>query len=174
MKKIFLIVCLLLLPATTWAVDGYKNLKFGIKKEAVKKSKLCHFEEIPPDDGDVMETLGCQDYKFNGVTTIAWAYFIDGKFLRFAFGVPSEHFVTTLEALGEKYGRASSGSTKEALLAVERYPNRNASLSFDKDTITLTYDSDENSNLRATVVYSSPDYMRLYKKKNKAGMKDSL
>lgn len=174
MKKIMLITLMLIFPATGWAVDGYKNLKFGSKKETVTKNKLCHFVEVPPDEGDIIERLQCNNFKFNGASTIAGAYFIEGKFMRFAFQVPSAQFETTLEALIDKYGRATSQASTEELRAVERYPNRSASYSFDKDTIMLTYESDENGELSVGIIYSSPNYMSLYKKKSKAGMKDSL
>lgn len=174
MKKLLLIISMLLIPATCWPVDGYKNLKFGIKKEFVKKSKLCNFKEIKQDGGSVVDVMACRDFKFNGINTQAYAYFIDGKFLRFVFEVPNNQFTSLVEALGEKYGKASSGSSREEFQAVDKYPDREAYLSFDKDTIIIMIKSDTTGMQSIGIIYNSPDYDRLLAKKQKAGMRDSL
>lgn len=174
MNRFLLIISILLIPVTCWSVDGYKNLKFGIKKEAVKKSKLCSFKEDPPSNGDPVETLECSDFKFNNTNTNAYAYFINGKFLRFAFDAQVDQLSSLIAAMSEKYGAPSSGSSDEEFLAVDKYPDRKARILFDKDTITVGVFSDKIGRQWGVVIYSSPEYERLLVKKQKAGMKDSL
>ena len=174
MKVFLLIACLLILPTSSFAVDGYKNLKFGINKEAVKKSKLCKFDEVPSVDGEIGEVLECEDFKFSGITTYAWAYFIDNKFLRLVFNLPEHQGIPVLDALTEKYGKASSFDSTADFESVRLHPNRSAFISFDKDTIRVKMGSTSENMIYYKIFYESPKYEQMLLKNQKMGVKDSL
>lgn len=173
MKKIFLIACLLLLPATTWAVDGYKDLKFGMSKAAIKKSKICKFTDYDIDVKDIAG-LYCNNFVFNGSQIEAYAFFIDNKFLRFVITPPINMLDTIGESLEEKYGPPTGMSSKDELDAVDKFPDRKAFVAFKKGAVVLKISSSENGTQGLSIVYQSPEYERLLTKKQKVGMKDSL
>lgn len=169
-----LFACFVVIPTSGWAIDGYKSLKFGIKKEAVKKSKLCNFEEGPADPTTSSEMLICTNFMFNREKTEAYAIFVDNKFLRFIINVNPSHLGNVIESIGEKYGKASSGDSIDKFQMVEKFPNRQAFVNFDKDTITIKYHSDESGAISLEVGYTSPLYDKLYRSRLKAVMKNAL
>ncbi|MEJ1366293.1 MAG: hypothetical protein RPU42_14555 [Candidatus Sedimenticola sp. (ex Thyasira tokunagai)] len=155
------------------AVDGYKGLKFGMTKEQVLESKLCTFEEQSTgQDGVVF--YGCSDFIFGGEAVEAGAFFIGGKFLRFAIIPSLDVAVGLTQGLTDKYGPVSSASTKQEFNAVDTLPNRSAFLAFDKDTVYLKLSSDENYVQSALLLYTSPRFDALLFKGQKKAVSDDL
>lgn len=171
--KITILLLVLTLSSNLFAVDGYKELKFGISKKQVLASKLCTFN--PVDSGILgVEGLQCSNFNLGGQLVNAYAFFINDKFLRLAIYPPIEVLSGLTNSLSSKYGEASSSSTKEEFEAVDKSPNKEAFLAFDKDTIILKIISDENNFQTALLLYNSPDYETSMDKKHEEILKKDL
>lgn len=173
MQKRFLFLMLFcLIPSTCWPVDGYKTLKFGMSKAAVKKSHICSFGKVATII-DGLDTCECSDLQFNGEAHKASAYFINGKFLRLTIYLPGDALESVLPALLDKYGRESAKSSKKDFGALAE-PNREAFFSFDKNTVILRLVTDETDDLRLYLHYESPKYERLLLDKQTEAVKTDL
>lgn len=168
---ILLLLCII--STQSFAVDGYKSLKFGISQEKVLASNLCNF--IPVNTGQIgVKGLSCFDFKFGGKTTEAVAFFINNKFLRFVI-VPSIDVIEGLsQGLIKKYGAPSSMSTDKEFNAVDSSPNKEAFLAFDDNTIYLKIMSNQVNLQSALLIYTSPLYDILLSKNYQDSLKDDL
>lgn len=166
MRKLLFISMLLgsvFISPVVMAVDGYKELKFGMTKSQVVGSNLCTLDK--QNSGvDGIEFYSCDDFMFGGATVEAGAFFIGGKFLRFVILPPLEVATGLMNGLSEKYGSASSSSTDKEFNAIDNMPNREAYLAFDKDTIFLKISSDENYVQQLMLLYTSPIFDILVQK----------
>lgn len=174
MKKITAIsLCLLgLLTQPAFAVDGYKGLRFGSSEKELMSHGLC---TMTPGDGLVAGTsmYYCSDFNMGGNVTTAYAYFIDGQFLRLAVSLDWNSIGAIGKGLVSKYGPATSGSTQEQIAAVERTPNSSAYVAYDNDTVYINMESDANLNKYALLIYSDPSFnARLDGKRNDAFQSD--
>ena len=69
------------------AVDGYKELKFGMTIEQVLNSGICTFDSLTKFvEPDLVEIAPCTDSIWRE-SVLAEAYFINGEFLRFGIYV---------------------------------------------------------------------------------------
>lgn len=159
------------LSMSAYAVDGYKNLKFGMSKDEVKKANLCSFKESPTDSSDAW---GCTDFKFANKKTMAFAYFIDNKFKRFGIVTDMDSAVGIAKGLQEKYGEASSSSTQEEFAAVDTTKGASAYLRFDNDTVYIQMVNSETTGIGVYLIYSSPDYDSLRQRKQAKMINDDL
>ncbi|NVJ66200.1 MAG: hypothetical protein HWE16_06905 [Gammaproteobacteria bacterium] len=150
------------------AVDGYKDLKFGMSLKEVKESGYCDF--IQEDSGQKgVDFLGCANLKFSGDEVPAVAFFINDKLLRFGLEPSIDEVMGLMNALANKYGGVSSQSDEQEFNAVDQYPNREAYIAFDNDTVVLKIASDEYGNQGALLMYTSPEYdIQLLKNQEKA------
>ncbi|MCX7134381.1 hypothetical protein [Aeromonas sp.] len=163
------IISLMSLDAS--AVDGYKDLKFGTSKVEIQKRKICSFS-ASPDATD--STLSCTDFNFGGKKRMAFAYFLDGKFQRFAIAIDIAEVVGIANGLKDKYGPASSMSTKEEFSTVDTSPGSEASIKFDNDTIIIKMTNDESYGKFGMLIYTDADYERSYYDKQSTSLKDDL
>lgn len=165
------LVALILLPGNLYAVDGYKNFKFGISQKQLIKESSWALTEIKMGDG--VTALGSEDFNFGGSKVTAFFYFIDDKFLRIAIEVPIDNAQAVAEGLNSKY-EISSRSPQSTFEAVDNHPNMEAFLAFDGDTIYLNLASDEMSNNTAMLLYTSPEFDTLLLKNQKESLRDDL
>ena len=143
------------------AVDGYKELKFGMTTEQVLNSGICTFDSLTKFvEPDFVEIAPCTDFQFGGESVLAEAYFINGEFLRFGIYVraAADMVQSLMKSLTNKYGAPSTMPSKDEILAVDTLPNRNAYIGFDKDTVFLGFQSDENYSQIVILIYTSPKY----------------
>jgi len=157
---------MLVLSSPAIAVDGYKDLKFGMSQEQVLESGFCTFgSDVDMESG--VESIMCTDFKYDGEIASAIALFIDGVFLRLLIGGPVAKKVQEIDdGLREKYGEPSSQKwNRKAIDAVIELPNQRAFIAFDQDTILIELNSDENKNFRAILIYTSPEFDNLKQKK---------
>lgn len=117
---------------------------------------------------------GCNDFKFGGRETTAYAYFIDGKFLRLAADVAWSEMTAVTDLIFKKYGPLSSKSTKEKMLALDSKPNVTAYFAFDQDTVYLLMQTDENMNKAGVVLYSDPSFEQKALEVQQAALADDL
>ena len=155
-KLFFIFALIIIYSNNVYAVDGYKQFKFGIKKEQVVKQNPCVLNEIPLEDGVVM--LGCLDFPFGGGLTDASFFFINDVFLRIAINLPKDKAFAVIEGLSKKYGRPSSESSRVSFRAVDTTPNTEAFFAFDNDTVILKIVTDAGMNQAALLIYTSKDY----------------
>jgi hypothetical protein len=170
---LFLIGGILLFNMPLLAVDGYKDLKFGTTKSEILKKSGYNFIKTPVEQPGV-EMYGCQNFTFGNRKVEAAAFFIDNKFLRFVIVAPLDQVQGIVSSLVEKYGPASSSSPEEAFPAVDNFPNREAFLAFDEDTVFFKITSDANREQTALLIYTSPLYDQHLLRLQKAGFKDDL
>lgn len=161
---IFVCLNMLFLPGTASAVDGYKNLKFGMSKQRVADAKVCSLYES--DSGQVgVDSLECSDFEFGGSVVQAGLYFIEGELLRLAILVPADIAPGLIKGLTKKYGAPMTSSSQKEFEAIDVLPNRSAFIAFDKGTVVLKLMSHEDYSQSALLFYSSPRYDVLLVKK---------
>lgn len=171
----FLFVCLVgLIFQPAFAVDGYKGVKFGASEAELLSQNLC---TMTKGEGYVQGTsmYQCHDFKLGEAVTSAYAYFIDGKFLRFGVDLDWNGNMRSVgSGLVSKYGEASSSSTREEIRAVDTTPNASAYIAFDNDTVYINMESDERMNHSAMLIYSDLSFNSLLEKKRDAALSDDL
>ena len=173
-KTVFLttfLVASILLTGNLYAVDGYKNFKFGISQKQLTKECSWTLTEIKMGNG--VTALGSEDFNFGDSKVAAFFYFIDDRFLRIAIEVPIDSAVAVAEGLNSKY-EISSRSPQSSFEAVDSHPNTEAFLAFDSDTIYLKFVSDETSNQTAMLLYTSPEFDTLLLRNQKESLSDDL
>ncbi len=159
-KKLISCILGLLLSTPAIAVDGYKNLKFGMSTKQIMETNICTFKKTASSVPGV-EIYTCNNFKFGGETVEAGAFFIDNKFKRL-FIVPSMTVAIGLgQGLSDKYGAPSSSSPRESFAKVDNTPNTEAYLGFDGNTVLLRIMSDENNLQSAFLIYTSSDYEKV-------------
>ncbi len=174
-KWILLITSILMLSPLnqSYAVDGYKDLKFGITKKQVSDSNICSFAEVNSDQVGV-EFLSCDDFKFGNRVVEAGAFFINNQFLRFVIVPNVDDAMGIMQGLMKKYGNPSSSSTPKELQAVDSLPNQSAFIAFDSNTVIVRLMSDENHNQSMLLIYTSPQYDILLQNKQQQSVSDDL
>lgn len=168
------LLALILSASPLLAVEGYKNLKFGMSLEEVKKSKLCGWV----DDGtlNMKQTLiiYCLDFKFNGESIMAGAYFIDNKFLKLAIEISYGDMKNTMAGLKKKYGNSSYTPSQQSIDNFNNLPNQELWYGFDNNTIYLFCRSNKFYKKSAALTYTSPLFDKLFKEKQMKSLKNDL
>ena len=172
-NKILIAIVFSFIATQAFAIDGYKDLKFGITQKEVLASNLCSFESTNTGY-DGVEGLGCSDFKFGNEITEAYALFINDQFLRFLI-IPSVEVIEGLSSgLVKKYGAPSSSSTPKEFTAVDSSPNQEAFIAFDNNTIYLKIMSDETNLQSVILIYTSPRYDILLGQHQEKSLKNDL
>lgn len=164
MKKTLIAAGIVLLSSafSCYAVDGYKDIKFGSTLSQVKASKICNLE-VFSDSNDVagMTQYYCGNFPFSGTKTTAMFFFIDGKFQRLAIAL-NGNINGVYNALKAKYGEPSSQSSMDE---VEKM-NENGgavTIKFDYDSIIMAQTKDSVSSIDSNqLIYNSPSYQKQY------------
>lgn len=174
MKKLGLSVLLAVLAMPVMAVDGYKDLKFGMTPKEVKSKKICRFGGLEKDDNQ-LQMMSCSDLKFSGGTTSSMAIFIENKLVRFVIELKDENqLASVVNGLIEKYGQPSSPINEQMYIAVTTMPNQKADLGFDKDTVVIRLTSDSANNQSYLLMYNVNNYDELIEKSAAKANRDDL
>jgi len=140
-----------------FAVDGYKNLKFGISLNETLINVKCSFEDA--DSGlPGVQMISCPDFSFGADKVSSAMLYIDGKLLRIIIEPSVELVDGILAGLMKKYGEPSFRSPEEDFHAIDQFPNRQAELGWDNDTVFLRFLSDQFGNQGILLIYTSPEY----------------
>ena len=162
-----------LFSSSAMAVDGYKNLKFGMSKKEVMASKMCSLVKSLSDHPNT-EYYSCDDFLFGGKKTNAGVFFIDGKLMRVAILQSIDMVPGLMSQLSQKYGETESDYEKKDFDEIDTKPNKTLDINFDNKTVTLRLMSDENYNKRAVVMYSSSDFYNQLAKFQQESIKNDL
>ncbi|MDE9466866.1 hypothetical protein [Xenorhabdus bovienii] len=158
MKNILLGLVLSILSLSSWAVDGYKGVKFGSSIDDVINSKLCTIV-ISGSDVKGVTNYRCDDFDFAEKKTLAYFSFINGEFKRLIIRInPSVGLlVNSLEA---KYGSPSFQTSEEDIKrsVVTSEPR---DIMFDKNTIIVSVKKINGSDV-ALLSYTDPNYSAEY------------
>ncbi|MBC3252841.1 hypothetical protein H8I91_21485 [Serratia fonticola] len=163
MKKQWVFAAALLaFSASAMAVDGYKNLKFGMSEKDVMETKTCSFRKIPTNEKGFDEYY-CSNFKFGDKKKKASVFFINGEFLRIGIEQSPDDFESLFTSLTAKYGEPSSRPTKSDLDALQKIPGSQAAVGFDKDTVNLLFTTDEDDmSQHLAIVYTDSNYEKKY------------
>lgn len=171
--RYILSIILLFTASQAMAVDGYKNMKFGMSKQEIIKIKPCALYKSD-DAPKGTERLDCNDLQFGGDDTDAGFFFIDGKLERVALILDFNKAIGLATSLKDKYGLPSSSSTKQQIAAIDTTPNSSAFLAFDGDTVILNLISDDKMNRAAILVYTSKNYSQKIIKKQAQAVNNDI
>ncbi|MFD3249444.1 hypothetical protein [Rahnella aquatilis] len=157
MKKIAVILGLLIAAPSAYAVDGYKNIKFGSSIDEVKNAHVCSMKDYKADTPG-MDSIVCNDFKFSGGKTQAFAIFLNGKFERFAILLRNNDTDAIITGLKDKYGTPSSTSSQDELQEAVKNGG-NIFIKFDNDTVVFQ-GSRDSETLKDTgfLIYTTSDY----------------
>lgn len=159
----------LAISTSSFAVDGYKDLKFGMSFSQVKKSKLCEkgWLELKKD-----LNYACFTFKFGKGTTTAVAFFIDNKLERIAISIDGQ-VAGIGEGLLKKYGTPSSAT--EGFPADGNVPPDSTwDVRFDHDTVVYRLVSDSNGKVSPYLVYTTPNLEKKVLEKEKQKISNDL
>ncbi|WP_163304453.1 hypothetical protein [Enterobacter ludwigii] len=158
MKRQWLFAATLLaFSASSMAVDGYKNLKFGMSAREALATKTCSFRMGSSDQKGV-DMYVCDDFKIGGQLANGYMFFMDKKLARFAFQQPVKDAISVLESIKGKYGEPINPPSRESLMNLDRIPNSGIDVDYDHGTVTVRFTSDERLYQRMWVMYSIPEY----------------
>lgn len=166
MKLYKVILCLLIYLTSchpVYAVDGYKDIKFGTSLEDFKKHDICHSMSCIQKTINGVEALFLTDFYFYGSQVTVNAFFIDDKFLRFVIPISYEDRHHMLTALSNKYGVMSSQPSSDTIDNFSKLPNQEMGYGFDNDTVCLRYVTDEYYAKTMLLIYTSHLFDKRYK-----------
>lgn len=174
MRKVGLGALLVIMALPVMAVDGYKDLKFGMTPKEVRKAKVCQFGEMDKDDNQI-QMMSCPDFKFSGGKTAGHTLFIDDKLVRVAIELKDENqFISVLKGLNEKYGAPSMPMSKEAFKAVTTMPNQTADVGFDDNTVFLRLMSSADNEQSYILMYNTSKFNELLDESSAKANRDDL
>ncbi|WP_053014291.1 hypothetical protein [Xenorhabdus griffiniae] len=159
MKRVLLGLMLSTLSLSSWAVDGYKGVKFGSSIDDVINSKLCTIV-ISGSDVKGVTNYRCDDFDFAGKKTLAYFSFIKGEFKRLIIQInPNIGLLTN--SLEAKYGSPSFQSSEEDIKR-STITGEPIDIMFDKNTIIISVKKINGSDI-ALLSYTDPNYSTEYK-----------
>lgn len=172
-KNTLLLSCLVAFSASSVAVEGYKDLAFGSSEADLLAKKICTMKKMETGMPGYTQ-YGCNDLQFGGRTTTAYAYFINGEFLRLGIDVAWSEMTAVSDLIFKKYGQPSSQSTKEEMFAIDTTPNATAYWAFEQDTVYMMMQSDANLQKAGIVMYSAPSYEQKATEVQRAALDSAL
>lgn len=173
MKKLALAFALIAASAPVMAVDGYKDLKFGMSVDDVLQNQPCTLSEAVSPISTVTYYY-CEDLPFGGDLVPGNAFFIDGKLLRFSIDLSTDAGLGALKGLLDKYGRPSQTSTQDDFNRVGTAPGAKAVTGFDSNTVLIVFDTLPTLETGAYVVYTDPRYDQILTDAQAKGMASDL
>ena len=133
---IFCTLAITIISTNALAIDGYKNLKFGMSIEEVLKAgkELCSFEKV--QQKKQISMYGCADLKFVGEETNLYAYFVKGILLRIAVSVPQGKFDVIMNSVPKKYSIVENKMPERRVMKkLDTHPNQQVDVYFENSTI---------------------------------------
>jgi uncharacterized protein HI_1492 len=167
--KLALVGIALAISTSSFAVDGYKDLKFGMSLAQVKKSKLCEkgWLELKKDLSYV-----CFTFKFGKGKSNAIAFFINDKLERIAIPIDGQGSAVS-NGLLEKYGKPSSMT--EGMPTDGKFPpDSRWDFRFDNDTIIYRAAFDSSGKGSEYLIYTTPDFDNKTMEQEKQTISDDL
>jgi len=142
------------------AVDGYKELKFGMSLPEVLSHQPCTLEKrISPFPQ--VDMYVCEDLPFGGSAVNGFAFFLKGKFLRFAIEIPDAAAKSTVDALARRYGKPSKIPSQAELKRSGTVPGARVVIGFDSNTVLMFIDTQPTLKEMSILVYTAPNYNAL-------------
>ncbi|MGL4886562.1 MAG: hypothetical protein ACRC4V_09510 [Aeromonas veronii] len=154
----YALLVLLAAANTTYAVDGYKDLKFGMAKEQFVATKTCTLQD--GDRNDAVSVLFCEDFRFGKSDIEAGFYFINERLEGLTLYIGVDNFLGIASSLKQKYGKVSSSSTKKEFEVFDHSGAGSVFVAFAQDTVRLMATSDEAGEQDATLSYLSDTYIK--------------
>lgn len=152
---------------TAIAVDGYKDFKFGLSPEQVKKKCPVPLDELPnagwaDNFGKDCRVLAAADFKMMDAEREINFVFTKKGLAVVAFVMQAHEFGAAVKSLGEKYpGATLHPSPAEFQQLAKRFdaaqPNTTLKITYDDDTVTLFATRDEAGEASFFLMYKAPD-----------------
>lgn len=150
---------------TAIAVDGYKDFKFGLSPEQVKKKCPVPLDELPNDGwadsfGKDCRVLAAADFKMMDAEREVNFVFTKKGLAIVAFILQAHEFVGVSTSLGEKYpGATLHPSPAEFQKLANRFdavqPNTTLKITYDDDTVILVATRDEAGEASFILMYKA-------------------
>lgn len=154
MKKLIALLSILVpMIATAAPVDGYKDLKFGMTLDEVKKTSLCESDWQYLSN---LNTWACPKFKFSDASITGGVMFIDNKLARIALSIPMSYSGSTYLGLVDKYGKPREGENK-----ILNNGKVRGDMYFADDTIIYritAYSEKGESKLTVHLIYTIKDF----------------
>ena len=174
-NSFFYVAVFMFLSAGGYAVDGYKDIKFGISIDQLERLKVCNLSNDPTQSTQFLKVYVCPDFKFNSSKTYAGFHFVDGKLLRMGInlGTEKDEFITVLNALSEKYGKPTLTSPMSYIDEFVVGKRDKVDFGWDGETVILRmFRNDAEKNVM--VIYTSSSYDSEVMKLKTKSMKNDL
>jgi len=169
MKSLLFVMLLITYISNAYSAEGYKDLKFGMSKKQVLKSKICSFKEVPLNPDEPWEILMyCADIKVHGQGGNAIATLVDNKLVRFAI----EFIANPSDVIKELMTKYNDGKVIGDNITDFTTPGSFTALTFDKAAIMVTILVDTGSKANGIIYYIDAGYQESNRKLNI--LKDNL
>lgn len=155
-----------------WAVEGYKQFKFGMSKGEVRNIGGClggFRYTFDSSDGSI---LGCLVFPFGGGYESVDFFFVNGELLRVEIRIELINGTdrqVLLEQLKEKYGEPLPQKQKKRT-RVDRITGTYPDVKFDGGTIILR----QRSKILMRLIYTSPRFDQEWRKRKAEALKGDL
>ncbi|MBY0385152.1 hypothetical protein K2X05_08335 [bacterium] len=175
MKRVSLFFLVILVSNMSFAVDGYQDIKFGIKYEQLKKMKKCDLNLDTSESTKYIKVYNCSNFKFGEKTVDGYFYFIDEKLRRVGFlvGDSNEDFLSFIDILTKKYGGASRKPAAIEIQTFDAGTSDSVDFAWDKNTIILRQYR-ENNQTYTLLLYSSSIFDSEMIKSKTKGVTDAI
>ncbi len=172
-----LVAGVLICPPPAHAVDGYKDIKFGISPSKLKAMNKCAITKDVYSSEDGTDAYECSNFKFGGKQIQAMFYFPEGRLLRIALivGTTAEDFISLMEPLGKKYGQVDKylSSDRSMFELYDQGTVNQIDLVWDGNTVALRMYRAGGEEV-VLLLYSSPDYEKEMLRAKVKGVEDDL
>lgn len=153
--------------STAIAVDGYKDFKFGLSPEQVKKKCPVPLDELPnagwaDNFGKDCRVLAAGNYEMMDAKREVNFVFTKKGLAVVVFVLQPHEFGAVSKSLGEKYpGATLHPSPAEFQQLAKRFdaaqPNTTIKITYDDDTVILLGVRDEVGEATFLLMYKAPD-----------------
>lgn len=161
--KSLLLIALSTFALNAFAIDGYKEMKFGMTLEEVKKYSPCKLTKHK----NIPDSWACTDLPFMKTKTPMLVTFSEEKLVRVAINVPKNKAETVIEALKDKYKISSENHIE----------GKESEVRFDNDTIIFRLaigKSGRDEDYNVFLIYSQEGFAKKQSKKKVEDAKTDL
>jgi hypothetical protein len=169
---ILIVVCM---AQQTFAVDGYKDLKFGESYEEIdSKKKPCDWIKSGWNHEFGLLEATCKDLKFASHRIPAYFAFLDNQLHLVILTIPLSMAKVAVDSLTGKYGKPEFASPTEDFKKVDTTPNSKAIISWKSATIQFKIMRSKSNVVTAEIFYKSDQFLKLYRAKIGKNMKGDI